>query len=150
MLTVGTASTLGHAGFLARAGVSLFVAVLMFRALAAPVDSTHSTVANALNVLLPTTSGKVFMFVLEVGLILFGLFAILDSAYKYFPMPPPSREQDGSLEGERKRRMWRAVTKWAGYTDQPKSPFEIEEGEMYMEKVKRERRDKKRWVRDGE
>ncbi|RUP42398.1 hypothetical protein BC936DRAFT_138267 [Jimgerdemannia flammicorona] len=134
--------TLGHAGFLARAGVFLFVAVLMFHALAVPVDSTHSTVANALNFLLPTTAGKVLMFMLGIGLIFFGLFAILNSAYKYFPTPPPSREQDRSREGEeeeaRKPGIWRKVTKWAGYTDQPKSPFEIEENE----KVERERSDK--------
>lgn len=132
---------LGHLGFLARAGVFLFVAVLMFRALATPVDSSHSTVANALNLLLPTKGGQVTLFAVGLGLIVYGLFAVLNSVYKYFPTPPPSRRQDGEhTEEEEQSFGLRAFKKWAGFRNKVISPW-LEEGERaVVEKGKRRER----------
>ncbi|OZJ04919.1 hypothetical protein BZG36_02636 [Bifiguratus adelaidae] len=83
--------TLGHIGFFARAGVFLFVAILLFKAVKGEVDTRYSTIANALNQLVDSRVGQVFMIILGTGLCVYAVFAILNARYKYFPTPPPSR-----------------------------------------------------------
>ena len=68
----------GHIGFLGRAGVFLFVAILMFRAIANPdINNTNeTTIGNALSQLQKTHAGKAALFILGFFLIIYGTFAV--------------------------------------------------------------------------
>ncbi|KAI7888119.1 uncharacterized protein EV154DRAFT_426263 [Mucor mucedo] len=83
---------LGHLGFLARAGVFMFVAVFMFRTLQYPaIVSDRDAFSDAINQVISIHGGFIGLWFLGIGLILFGTFAVLNAYYKYFPTPPPSR-----------------------------------------------------------
>ncbi|OAD06959.1 hypothetical protein MUCCIDRAFT_107554 [Mucor lusitanicus CBS 277.49] len=83
---------LGHLGFLARAGVFMFVAVFMFKTLRHPtMVSERDAFSDAINQVISVHGGYIGLWFLGIGLILFGVFAVLNSYYKYFPTPPPSR-----------------------------------------------------------
>lgn len=86
--------TLGHLGFLARAGVFMFVAVFMFKALRHPsmVSERGDAFSDAINQVISAHGGFIGLWFLGVGLILFGAFAVSNAYYKYFPTPPPSRQ----------------------------------------------------------
>ncbi|EPB81035.1 hypothetical protein HMPREF1544_12272 [Mucor circinelloides 1006PhL] len=84
--------TLGHLGFLARAGVFMFVAAFMFKTLRHPtMTSERDAFSDAINQIISVHGGFIGLWFLGIGLILFGAFAILNSYYKYFPTPPASR-----------------------------------------------------------
>ncbi|KAI8094779.1 hypothetical protein BDF21DRAFT_442577 [Thamnidium elegans] len=83
---------LGHLGFLARAGVFMFVAVFMFMSLQHPtMVSDRDAFSDAINQVISVHGGFIGLWFLGIGLILFGTFAVLNAYYKYFPTPPPSR-----------------------------------------------------------
>ncbi|KAI8376516.1 uncharacterized protein BYT42DRAFT_574904 [Radiomyces spectabilis] len=82
---------LGHLGFLARAGVFMFVAVYMFRSLRQPMVPERDPFSDAINQIISVHGGKVGLWFLGIGLIMFGLFAALNAYYKYYPTAPPSR-----------------------------------------------------------
>ncbi|KAI8073272.1 hypothetical protein BC940DRAFT_364348 [Gongronella butleri] len=82
---------LGHLGFMARAGVFMFVAVFMFRSLIHSIPSQRDTFSNAINQIIDVHGGTVGLWFLGIGLILFGIFAAAHAYYKYFPTPPPTR-----------------------------------------------------------
>jgi len=81
---------LGHTGFVGRAGLFLFVSILMFRALAGHVHQTGNTLSSGINQFIGTGAGRVFMFIFGLLTLLYGLFAILCTRYRFFPTPPPS------------------------------------------------------------
>ncbi|RKP39880.1 hypothetical protein BJ085DRAFT_1860, partial [Dimargaris cristalligena] len=80
--------TAGHIGFLARAGVFLCVAVLVIRSISDDVDQDHFTVGASINQLATTSAGKFCLWLLGLGLIVYSLFAISNSYFKYFPTRP--------------------------------------------------------------
>ncbi|KAJ3149114.1 hypothetical protein HDU86_007057 [Geranomyces michiganensis] len=84
----------GHVGFFGRACSFLFVAVLMFKALAKDTpaqESKNNLLANGLNQLLDAnTAGVAAMMVVGCCLLLYGVFATSMVHYRHFPTPPPS------------------------------------------------------------
>ncbi|KAJ1968440.1 hypothetical protein H4R35_006426 [Dimargaris xerosporica] len=78
----------GHIGFLARAGVFLLVAVLVLKSIDSEVDQTHFTVGASINQLRHNKAGKACLWLLGLGLVVYGLFAISNSYFKYFPTRP--------------------------------------------------------------
>lgn len=85
--------TVGHLGFLARAGVFMFVAVFMFKSLRHPaMVSERDAFSDAINQVISAHGGFIGLWFLGIGLILFGAFAVSNAYYKYFPTPPPSRQ----------------------------------------------------------
>ncbi|KAJ1912431.1 hypothetical protein IWQ60_009663 [Tieghemiomyces parasiticus] len=80
--------TLGHIGFLARAGVFLCVAVLFIRSIDNDVDQLHFTVGASINQLSTTSAGRFCLWILGLGLVVYGLFAVSNSYFKYFPTKP--------------------------------------------------------------
>ncbi|CAO3652968.1 unnamed protein product [Mucor hiemalis] len=85
--------TVGHLGFLARAGVFMFVAVFMFKSLQHPaMVSERDAFSDAINQVISAHGGFIGLWFLGIGLILFGAFAVSNAYYKYFPTPPPSRQ----------------------------------------------------------
>ncbi|KAI9228817.1 MAG: hypothetical protein DHS80DRAFT_4866, partial [Piptocephalis tieghemiana] len=83
-----TIHIMGRIGFLARAGTFLAVAVMMFKSLNSTpqilVGGSY-TVATAFDQFLVSTAGKVILFILGIGLIIYGLFAVGNAYFKYFP-----------------------------------------------------------------
>ena len=83
----------GHIGFLSRAVLFFFVCFLFWKILLSEgvfVDPKQSTVAQAINIIREYLWGKIIMTVLGIGLIIYGIFAILCMYFKIFPTPPPS------------------------------------------------------------
>ncbi|KAJ1653501.1 hypothetical protein IWQ61_006385 [Dispira simplex] len=82
----------GQIGFLARAGVFLCVAVLVFRMAKNDdddeVSNDHSTIGDSINQLIKAPAGRVLMWLLGIGLIVYALYAISNAYYKYFPTRP--------------------------------------------------------------
>lgn len=70
----------------------MFVAVFMFKTLRHPtMTSERDAFSDAINQVISVHGGYIGLWFLGIGLILFGVFAVLNSYYKYFPTPPPSR-----------------------------------------------------------
>ena len=71
----------------------MFVAVFMFKTLQHPtIVSQRDAFSDAIDQVISARGGEIGLWFLGIGLILFGLFAALNSYYKYFPTPPPSRK----------------------------------------------------------
>ncbi|KAI9299088.1 hypothetical protein K502DRAFT_338960 [Neoconidiobolus thromboides FSU 785] len=87
-----TVLTLGHIGFLGRAGVFLMVAILMFKASSDDIDVGKYTVGAALDQLRANRGTKAILFIIGLFLVFFGAFAILNVKFKYFPTRPNSGE----------------------------------------------------------
>ena len=68
----------GHIGFLGRAGVFMFVAILMFRTIKSPnINSSDvTTIGNALSQLQRTHGGRAGLFILGFFLLVYGTFAV--------------------------------------------------------------------------
>ncbi|KAL1923745.1 uncharacterized protein VTP21DRAFT_8725 [Calcarisporiella thermophila] len=82
----------GHIGFAGRAGVFLFTCILMFKAISTPVDTSHSTFANALNQSFQIgIGGQIVLFIVGFFVVIYGAFAVSNAYFKIFPTPPPSR-----------------------------------------------------------
>ncbi|KAJ3017687.1 hypothetical protein HKX48_003426 [Thoreauomyces humboldtii] len=81
---------LGHVGYLGRAGLFVFVSVLMFRALVHPVNQTGDPIADGISQLLEKESGRPVMWIIGLCLVMYGLFCELCTYYRNFPTPPPS------------------------------------------------------------
>lgn len=80
----------GHVGFVGRAGLFLFVSVLMFRAFRDPVPEGGNTIANGINQFVDTQVGRGFMYIVGSVTVVYGVFALLCTRYRFFPTPPPS------------------------------------------------------------
>ncbi|KAL0078944.1 hypothetical protein J3Q64DRAFT_1734094 [Phycomyces blakesleeanus] len=98
--------TLGHLGFLARAGVFMFVGVYMFKVSRHDIEVKHDSFADAINQANNVKGGAVLLWLLGIGLIFFGVFAAGNAYYKYYPTPPPHRQafylEDSELHFEPK------------------------------------------------
>lgn len=79
----------GHLGFIGRAGIFLFVGVLMFKALRRPVRQSGDYIADGLNQLLNTDIGTIFMMIVGLLTTIYGFFAVLCCYYRDFPTPVP-------------------------------------------------------------
>ncbi|KAI8822179.1 uncharacterized protein EV422DRAFT_494969 [Fimicolochytrium jonesii] len=82
--------TLGHIGYLGRAGIFVFVATLEFKALKHPVQQSGDQFADGLSQLLGSTSGRIAMIFTGLCTLIFGVFCLLCVIYRQFPTPPPS------------------------------------------------------------
>ncbi|KAI8823660.1 uncharacterized protein EV422DRAFT_493954 [Fimicolochytrium jonesii] len=82
--------TLGHIGYLGRAGIFVFVGILEFKALKHPVSQSGDQIADGLSQLLTSTQGRVAMIATGLCTLIFGLFCELCVIYRQFPTPPPS------------------------------------------------------------
>ncbi|KNC97158.1 uncharacterized protein SPPG_07548 [Spizellomyces punctatus DAOM BR117] len=80
----------GHVGYAGRAGIFLFVGVLMFKALSHPVQQSGDAMSDGLQQLLQTEVGTVCMMIIGIMTTFFGLYAILCCWYRHFPTPPPT------------------------------------------------------------
>ncbi|TPX63727.1 hypothetical protein SpCBS45565_g06424 [Spizellomyces sp. 'palustris'] len=80
----------GHVGYAGRAGIFLFVGVLMFKTLNHPVQQSGDTMSDGLQQLLKTEVGTVFMMIIGIMTTFYGLYAILCCWYRHFPTPPPT------------------------------------------------------------
>ncbi|TPX58193.1 hypothetical protein PhCBS80983_g03323 [Powellomyces hirtus] len=82
---------LGHLGFLGRAGIFLFVGVLMFKALKRPVKQSGDALSDGLAQLLDgSTAGLITMWITGILTVMYGVFCLLCTRYRQFPTPPPS------------------------------------------------------------
>ncbi|KAI9323350.1 hypothetical protein BX666DRAFT_1873402 [Dichotomocladium elegans] len=82
----------GRIGFGARAAMFGTLSGFFWDSLAKRNESGDvNMIAAAIGKLSTHTGGKFFMVLLGLGLIIYGLFAIANAYYKYFPTPPPSR-----------------------------------------------------------
>ncbi|KAI9095576.1 hypothetical protein DFS34DRAFT_626466 [Phlyctochytrium arcticum] len=80
----------GHIGYLGRAGIFVFVAVLMFKALARPVRQSGDAISDGLMQLLSTKLGTICMMIIGILVTFYGFFALICSYFRHFPTPPPS------------------------------------------------------------
>ena len=86
----------GHIGFAARSGTFFLVAILFFRTIVTDTGS-DTTVANAMHQLEGTAGHRFILFLLGLGLVIYGLFATLCGVYtRAFPTKP---RYQGSAEG---------------------------------------------------
>ncbi|KAJ8653800.1 hypothetical protein O0I10_010599 [Lichtheimia ornata] len=82
----------GRIGFGGRAAMFGTLSGFFWDSLAKRNESGNvNVVAAAISKLATHDGGKAFMVLLGLGLIIYGLFAIANAYYKYFPTPPPSR-----------------------------------------------------------
>lgn len=82
----------GRIGFGGRAAMFGTLSGFFWDSLAKRNESGNvNVIAAAIAKLATHNGGKVFMVILGLGLIIYGLFAIANAYYKYFPTPPPSR-----------------------------------------------------------
>lgn len=82
----------GRIGFGGRAAMFGTLSGFFWDSLAKRNESGNvNMVAAAIAKLATHDGGKAFMVLLGLGLIIYGLFAIANAYYKYFPTPPPSR-----------------------------------------------------------
>ncbi|KAK9865211.1 hypothetical protein WJX84_004715 [Apatococcus fuscideae] len=87
----------GHIGFAARSATFLAVAILFFRTIATNTGS-DTAVANAMYQLQGSVSHRIILFLLGLGLIIYGLFATLCGVYtRTFPTKPRC---DGSAQSQ--------------------------------------------------
>ncbi|CAM0136135.1 unnamed protein product [Umbelopsis sp. WA50703] len=124
----------GRIGFLARGGVFCLVSAFMWKTLKDPQPSGNvSVVAKSISELNTNGGGKFFLVLLGVGLVIYGVFAIANAYYKYFPTPPPSRNPERGIEtGE-------------GQYDPDRNPQEAAEEEK---KIKKERKRSRREAKE--
>ncbi|KAK9830232.1 hypothetical protein WJX72_010471 [[Myrmecia] bisecta] len=81
----------GFIGILARGAVFLFTAILFFRQIGNAVGDGKTVVGDALESMRDSPGGQVGLFILGLGLIIYGGFAVLMAYVRIFPSPPPSR-----------------------------------------------------------
>lgn len=87
---------LGRIGFFARAILFFLVCFLFWSVLFgtfSQFNSKEATVSQAINGLQKYMLGKVVMIVLGLGLIIYGVFALMNTYFKIFPTPPPSENR---------------------------------------------------------
>jgi len=75
----------GHVGFFFRGVAFLLMAVLLFRAVDHDVEDDSDPLAEALNQLQESGGGKFFLGLIGLGLLIYGVFATLNTHYKVFP-----------------------------------------------------------------
>ncbi|KAJ2959311.1 hypothetical protein NQZ79_g5216 [Umbelopsis isabellina] len=121
--------TAGRIGFFARGAVFCLVSAFMWKTLKDPQPSGNvSVVAKSISELNTNGGGKFFLVVVGVGLVIYGVFAISNAYYKYFPTPPPSRQPERGVEvGE-------------GQYDPDRNPQEAAEEHKKMKKEKKQNR----------
>lgn len=89
----------GRIGFIARGGVFCLVSAFMWKTLKTPEPSgSVSVVAKSISELNTNPGGKFLLVLLGVGLVIYGVFAIANAYYKYFPTPPPTRSPERGIE----------------------------------------------------
>ena len=87
----------GHIGFAARSGTFFLCAILFFRTVAIDTGS-DTAVANAMYQLQGTATHRFILFVLGLGLVIYGLFATLCGIHtRTFPTKP---RYQGSAQGQ--------------------------------------------------
>ncbi|KAI9243400.1 hypothetical protein BDA99DRAFT_530506 [Phascolomyces articulosus] len=87
-----TVHMFGRIGFGGRAAMFGTLSGFFWESLAERNESGEiNVIAAAIGKLSTHTGGLFFMVLLGLGLIIYGLFAIGNAYYKYFPTPPPSR-----------------------------------------------------------
>ncbi|KAI9255289.1 hypothetical protein BY458DRAFT_520349 [Sporodiniella umbellata] len=86
--------TLGRVGFFGRAALFGTLSGFFWDSLAKGNQSgSKNMVAAAVSKLANSNGGRFFMGVLGVTLVMYALFAVLNVHYKYFPTPPPTRQE---------------------------------------------------------
>lgn len=85
----------GHIGFFSRAVLFFLVCFLFWKVLLGDpgslfLDPHQSTVGQAINSIRNSVWGVIVMTALGIGLIIYGLFAVMCMFFKIFPTPPPS------------------------------------------------------------
>ncbi|KAI9488068.1 hypothetical protein BDB00DRAFT_942536 [Zychaea mexicana] len=87
-----TVHLFGRIGFGGRAAMFGTLSGFFWESLAERNESGElNVVAAAIGKLSTHTGGLFFMVILGLSLIIYGIFAIANAYYKYFPTPPPSR-----------------------------------------------------------
>ena len=87
-----TVHLFGRIGFGGRAAMFGTLSGFFWESLAERNESGElNVIAAAIGKLSTHTGGLFFMVLLGLGLIIYGIFAIGNAYYKYFPTPPPSR-----------------------------------------------------------
>ncbi|KAI9269947.1 hypothetical protein BY458DRAFT_475138 [Sporodiniella umbellata] len=85
---------LGRIGFFGRAALFGTMSGFFWDSLAQHNESgDKNMVAAAVGKLANTGGGRFFMGLLGVCLVIYALFAVLNAYYKYFPTPPPTRQE---------------------------------------------------------
>ncbi|KAG1456683.1 hypothetical protein G6F56_006776 [Rhizopus delemar] len=86
--------TLGRIGFFGRAALFGTLSGFFWDSLAMANESgSKNMVAAAVSKLANSKGGRFFMVILGVSLVFYALFAVLNVHYKYFPTPPPTRQE---------------------------------------------------------
>jgi hypothetical protein len=84
----------GRVGFGGRAALFGTMAGFFWDSLATANESgDKNMVAAAINKLANSGGGRFFMVVLGVSLVIYAVFAVSNAYYKYFPTPPPTRQE---------------------------------------------------------
>jgi hypothetical protein len=100
--------TAGHVGQLGRFGLFLLVSILMWRALEGKGTSNNqdqNTIGRALSQLQSSHWGQAVLFLIGFGLIVYGLFAVLNSyPAKIFPTPLPSQAEMDKMIKDREEK----------------------------------------------
>ncbi|CAO3680409.1 unnamed protein product [Rhizopus stolonifer] len=85
---------MGRIGFFGRAALFGTMSGFFWDSLAKRNESgDKNMVAAAVSKLATTDGGRFFMGLLGVCLVIYALFAVLNAYYKYFPTPPPTRQE---------------------------------------------------------
>ncbi|KAG1459959.1 hypothetical protein G6F56_006052 [Rhizopus delemar] len=85
---------MGRIGFFGRAALFGTMSGFFWDSLAKRNESgDKNMVAAAVGKLATTEGGRFFMGLLGVCLVIYALFAVLNAHYKYFPTPPPTRQE---------------------------------------------------------
>ncbi|KAG2195641.1 hypothetical protein INT46_006311 [Mucor plumbeus] len=85
---------LGRIGFGGRAALFGTMSGFFWDSLAQANESGNKNmVAAAISKLANSGGGRFFMVVLGVSLVIYALFAVLNAYFKYFPTPPPTRNE---------------------------------------------------------
>lgn len=86
--------TMGRIGFFGRAALFGTMSGFFWDSLAKRNESgDKNMVAAAVSKLANSKGGRFFMVVLGVSLVIYASFAVLNAYYKYFPTPPPTRQE---------------------------------------------------------
>lgn len=116
----------GHIGFLGRAALFCFVAVLMCRALhGSSGNRKKNTISNALTQLTTSKGGRAVLFLIGFGLIVYCLYAVLNSyPARIFPTPLPSQKEMEEIEEKRREKERLKAEKAAAKGDRAKTKLE--------------------------
>ncbi|CAO0798465.1 unnamed protein product [Mucor circinelloides] len=86
--------TLGRIGFGGRAALFATMSGFFWDSLAEANESgDKNMVAAAIGKLANSGGGRFFMVILGLSLVIYALFAVLNAYFKYFPTPPPTRQE---------------------------------------------------------